>query len=118
MPVRVKRVDDPPEPQDGARVLVDDRWPPEVPQGTVPLDRWARAAAPSERLSAWYRTHPDRFDEFADRYRRELRAGEAAPVLADLRRLARTRTLTLVTASEDPDRSPAGVLARLLRSKR
>lgn len=118
MAVKVKRVDEPPDPQDGARVLIDDRWPAEVPKGAVPLDRWARAAAPSQSLSDWYRTHPDRFEEFADRYRRELRGDGAAPVLADLRRLARTRTLTLVTASTDPDRSPAGVLARLLRSKR
>lgn len=118
LPVRVKRVDEPPDPEDGARVLVDDRWPPQVPQGTVPLDRWARAAAPSRRLLEWYRSHPERFEEFAERYRAELRGDGAAPILADLRRLARTRNLTLVTASDDPDRSPAGVLARLLRSKR
>ncbi|MFM7718567.1 MAG: DUF488 domain-containing protein [Actinomycetota bacterium] len=118
MSVRVKRVDEPIDPQDGARVLVDDRWPPEVALEQVALDRWARAAAPSEGLVAWLRANPDRFEEFSERYRAELRADAASRVLADLRRLARTRDLTLVTASPDPDRSPAGVLARLLRSKR
>lgn len=118
MSVRVKRVDEPAVPEDGARVLVDDGWPPQVVPGTVRLDRWARAAAPSQDLVYWLRAHPERFDEFAERYRAELRGDGAAGILADLRRLARTRDLTLLTASLDPERSPAGVLARLLRSKR
>ena len=118
MSIRVKRVDDPPEVEDGSRVLVDDEWPSGLPPGRAPIDRWARAVAPSSDLRCWLAAAPGRFEDFADRYLRELRGEQAAPVLRDLRRLARTRTLTLVTAWTEPDRSPAAVLARLLRSKR
>ncbi|MFM8944255.1 MAG: DUF488 domain-containing protein [Actinomycetota bacterium] len=118
MSIRVKRVDEPPEAEDGARVLVDDVWPDGLSQGRAPIDRWARAVAPSPDLRCWLAAAPARFEDFAERYRRELRGDRAAPVLRDLRRLARTRTLTLVTAWTEPDRSPAAVLARLLRSKR
>lgn len=118
MSIRVKRVGDPPEDGDGSRVLVDDEWPAGLAPGRVPIDRWARAVAPSPDLRRWLVGAPARFDDFAERYRRELREERAAPVLRDLRRLARTRTVTLLTAWSEPDRSPAAVLARMLRSKR
>lgn len=118
MAIRVKRVDEPPDDADGSRILVDDEWPADLAPGRAPIDRWARAVAPSPDLRCWYSGTPSRFDDFAERYRRELRGEHAAPVLRDLRRLARTRTLTLVTAWSEPERSPAAVLARMLRSKR
>jgi uncharacterized protein YeaO (DUF488 family) len=54
------------------------------------------------------------FPEFRQRYRTELSTGDAAEAVQCLRRLARERTLTLLTASRDSATSNATVLAEVL----
>ena len=51
-------------------------------------------------LRKWYGHDPERFEEFTRRYREELTEPERAEALAHLRGLAKTRTLTLLTASK------------------
>jgi len=53
-------------------------------------------------------------DEFARRYRAELREPERAAALQHLRDLAGRQPLTLLTAAKDPGISQAAVLADLL----
>src|SRR5438477_220942 len=48
--VQVRRVYEDPEPDGGARVLVDRLWPRGVAKEDLNLDRWAREAAPSTEL--------------------------------------------------------------------
>src|SRR5213595_1530468 len=96
--MRVRRVYDPAEPADGARVLVDRLWPRGLSKEDVRLTEWCKDAAPSTELRRWYRHEAPRFERFAERYRDEL-AGEAAgPALARLRELAADGPLTLLTA--------------------
>lgn len=75
---------------DGYRVLVDRLWPRGIKKEALPLDAWAKDVAPSPALRQWFGHEPARFQEFARRYQRELRAPTAAAVLADpARRTAR-----------------------------
>lgn len=112
--VRVRRVYDEPEAQDGRRVLVDRIWPRGLAKARAELDDWCKDVAPSTALRKWYGHDPARFDEFSRRYRDELEEPEPAEALQGLRRLARDR-LTLLTATKDTDISAATVLADLLR---
>lgn len=75
-----------------------------------------QAGPPSTQLRKWYHHDPDRFEEFGRRYRSELEDPERAEALAHLRELAKHRTLTLLTATKQPEISEAEVLAGLLRS--
>jgi uncharacterized protein YeaO (DUF488 family) len=102
---------------DGLRVLVDRLWPRGVSKRSLDIDRWAREIAPSSKLRTWYGHRPERFEGFAKRYREELRNTEASRVLAELRRSARRRPLTLLTATKDAERSAAAVLASLLKDE-
>lgn len=52
--MRTTRVDDPREPGDGYRVLVDRVWPPGVSRERAQLDEWARELAPSDGLCKWF----------------------------------------------------------------
>jgi uncharacterized protein YeaO (DUF488 family) len=113
--VRVRRVYDEPQAQDGARVLVDRIWPRGLAREKAALDEWCRAVAPSDELRRWYGHDPDRFEQFARRYRAELEQPEASAALARLRELAAHRSLTLLTATRNPEISQAAVLAALLR---
>ena len=112
--VRVRRVYDPPAPEDGVRVLVDRVWPRGLRKDAAGLDGWCQQVAPSTGLRKWYGHDPEKFAEFARRYRAELAEPERAAEVARLRELARERTLTLLTATKEPDLSQAAVLAELL----
>src|SRR4051794_25012143 len=67
--VRVRRVYDEPQDDDGARILVDRLWPRGVSKERTHLDDWCKEVAPSTELRQWYNHDPALFDEFAVRYR-------------------------------------------------
>ena len=112
--VRVARLTDPAGPADGTRVLVDRLWPRGTARTAVVLDGWYRKLAPSDDLRTWYGHDPDRFAEFAERYRAELCEPDRAAALEKLRSLAAAGPLTLLTASGSPSISQAAVLAGML----
>jgi uncharacterized protein YeaO (DUF488 family) len=114
--VRLRRIYDEPEDDDGIRVLVDGLWPRGVSKARADLDEWCTAVAPSAELRSWYAHDPARFAEFADRYRRELDDPERASALRHLRDLAAGHRITLLTATKNPETSQAAVLVELLRS--
>ena len=99
------------------RVLVDRLWPRGLKKEALDFDEWAKDAAPSTALRRWYGHVPERFDEFARRYRAELAEEAAASAVAGLRRRARRQPLVLLTATRDVERSGAAVLAQGLSRK-
>jgi uncharacterized protein YeaO (DUF488 family) len=110
--IRVARVYDEPEPDEGQRVLVDRLWPRGFRKDDPRVGTWCKDVAPSNELRDWYNHQPDRFDEFAVRYNEELHGSEA---LDELRELTKRGVVTLVTATRDVDVSHAAVLAALLK---
>ena len=114
--VRVRRVYEEPADSDGSRVLVDRIWPRGLTKENAQLDEWCKHVAPSTELRKWYAHDPELFEEFTRRYLGELKEPERADALAHLRELARGGTLTLLTATKQPEISEAQVLAQLLRS--
>jgi uncharacterized protein YeaO (DUF488 family) len=115
--VRVGRVYEARGEHDGHRVLVDRLWPRGLAKERAALDTWLKEVAPSPGLRTWYGHDPERFDEFADRYRAELDQPERSDGLRRLRELHRTGPLTLLTATKRPELSHAAVLAALLRER-
>jgi len=114
--VRVRRVYEEPQPDDGTRVLVDRLWPRGVSKARAALDEWCKDVAPSDELRKWYGHDPARFEEFARRYRRELEDPGRAEALAHLRALASDGPVTLLTATKQTAISEAAVLAAVLTS--
>jgi len=113
--VRLRRIYDEPQSDDGARVLVDRMWPRGLSKANARIDEWLKEVAPSTELRTWYGHEPARFDEFGRRYRAELEAPERADALARLRQLAQSGPLTLLTATKAIEISQAAVLAEILR---
>lgn len=116
MPVRIKRVYDDPEPEDGHRVLVDRLWPRGVPKGGARIDEWLKDAAPSTELRQWFHQGSREWSEFKRRYLAELRVNTKAtePLL---RRLRRGQTVTLLYALRDTEQNHAQVLRSHLAGK-
>jgi len=117
MPAQVRRVYDPPTPDDGHRVLVDRLWPRGLSKENAHLDDWCKQVSPSTELRKWYAHDPAKYEEFATRYREELTAPDRAEALAALKARAESAPLTLLTATKNPDLSEAAVLAGLLNGE-
>lgn len=112
--VRVRRVYEDPEDQDGIRVLVDRIWPRGMTKAKAALDEWCKDVAPSTELRKWYGHDPAKFTEFTQRYRAELKQVERGKALQHLRDLAAGHRLTLLTGTKEPDISEAAVLVGIL----
>lgn len=115
MDVRVKRIYDDPEERDGHRVLVDRLWPRGVSKERARLDRWMREIGPSDELRTWFGHDPARWDEFVDRYHREL---DGRPELvAELEELAADGPLTLLYSARGEAHNQAVALAAYLEGR-
>jgi uncharacterized protein YeaO (DUF488 family) len=100
------------------RVLVDRLWPRGMAKADAPIDEWAKDVAPSTGLRRWYGHEPDKFAEFATRYRAELRRAPAGEEVVRLRRQATQTPVLLMTATRDVEHSGAQVLLGVLTERR
>jgi uncharacterized protein YeaO (DUF488 family) len=111
--IRVKRIYDLAEAEDGARVLVDRLWPRGVSKQAAGLSLWLKDIAPSTELRQWFDHDPARWHEFGRRYRTELHHNdEAVGQLRDILRLGRT---TLLYGAHDTAHNHALILANYMR---
>jgi uncharacterized protein YeaO (DUF488 family) len=114
MAIQMRRVYEPPAPNDGYRVLIDRVWPRGVSKEEAQLDGWLKEVAVSSDLRRWFGHDPARWAEFRERYRNELRAPERRACLAELAERARTGPVTIVYGARDTKHNNAVVLAEVL----
>jgi uncharacterized protein YeaO (DUF488 family) len=116
--ITVVRIYDEPDHR-GYRVLVDRLWPRGVSKERAALDEWCKDVAPSTELREWYGHDPQRFAEFARRYRAELRRVPASRAVSHLLEMSTAHgALRLLTATKDVEHSAAAVLhAHLVRRR-
>ena len=81
--IRIKRIYDAPEAEDGFRVLIDRLWPRGISKERAALADWWKDIAPSPELRTWFGHKAEKFAEFAEKYRAELSTGTAAPAHED-----------------------------------
>jgi uncharacterized protein YeaO (DUF488 family) len=109
--IRLKRVYEPADRDDGARVLIDRLWPRGLRKADASLDL-LREIAPTPELRKWFDHDPSRFEEFGERYRSEL-AGNPGPIHI-VRELTEKGRVTLLYGARDESINHAVVLARFL----
>ena len=110
--LRLKRAYEPPDRNDGRRILVDRLWPRGVSKADADIDEWLKELAPSTELRKWFDHDRGRWDEFRRRYADEIHAH--AELLAHLRELVRAGPVTLVYAARDEIHNDAAVLREVL----
>lgn len=116
MPILIKRVYDPPEPDDGYRILVDRLWPRGVAERDAAIDLWMRRIAPSDELRTWFHHKAANWDEFVTRYEAELDThAELLDLLLDLER--HYKRITLLFGARDENLNQAAVLRDALRKR-
>jgi len=113
--VRIKRIYEPADAEDGRRVLVDRLWPRGISRERAALHEWRPELAPSTGLRRWFDHDPERWSTFRRRYRAEL--GEQRFLIQALREEARHRRLTLLYGARDPSCNHARVLQELIAGR-
>jgi len=96
--IKVKRVYEPLEKDDGIRILVDRLWPRGIRRDQV--DVWLKDVAPSDELRRWYNHEPDKWEEFKKRYFEELSRNPKVEILLQL--IKKGNNVTLLYASKSP----------------
>ncbi len=113
--IKVKRVYDPVEPDDGKRFLVERLWPRGIRKETLAMEGWLKEVAPSDRLRRWFGHDPKKWEEFRRRYFAELEARPEAwrPLLE----AARAGNVTLLFSARDTAHNNAMALREFLEGK-
>lgn len=109
MAIVLKRVYEAASDSDGYRVLVDRLWPRGISKVKARLDLWLRGIGPSTELRKWFAHDATKFDQFAERYRKELDANQT--VVNQLEAICRDNTrVTFLYGARDPEHNQAVVL--------
>jgi uncharacterized protein YeaO (DUF488 family) len=111
--LKLKRAYEPAVSGDGRRVLVDRIWPRGVSKDEAHIDLWLKDVAPSTALRKWFGHEVERWPEFRERYRKELKSN---PAVDQLRKIAAEGTTTLVYGAKDEAHNQAVVLAEVLKA--
>jgi len=109
--IKVKRIYEPLDKNDGFRILVDGLWPRGISKEKV--DLWLKEIAPSKELRIWFSHKKERFDEFKKRYFEELR--DKKKLLKKIKELEKEKGIvTLLYAARDKEFNNAQVLKEFL----
>lgn len=115
MRIQIKRAYEAPAAGDGVRVLIDRLWPRGVSKSKAGIDHWFKELAPSNALRKWFGHDPAKWKGFRTRYFKEI--GGKADQAAELKRLSRKSTLTLVYGARDEEHNNAAALRDYLQGK-
>lgn len=112
MSIKIKRVYEHPERDDGMRILVDRLWPRGLTKKKASVDLWLKDIAPSTELRKWFAHDPDKWKRFRGRYQTEIRNNH--DLIEVLKQKAREGTITLIYGARDQKHNEALVLKQFL----
>lgn len=113
--IHLKRVYDKSDPGNGKRFLVERLWPRGIKKSEVHFDAWLKEVGPSTALRKWFGHDPDKWNEFRQRYFRELEKNSDA--WEEIQSAARSGEVTLIYSSHDTEHNNAVALKEFLEQK-
>src|SRR5690625_2869109 len=117
MAVKIKRIYEDVDQQDGIRILIDRLWPRGISKEKAKLDDWLKEIAPSDELRKYFGHQPEKFEVFKKRYQQELNTGEALEAYYKLKTIMTTteKNITLIYAAKDEIYNNAQILKKELQ---
>ncbi len=111
--IKLKRIYGPHDKEDGYRVLVDRLWPRGISKEKAHLDLWLKEIAPSTELRKWFAYDPKKWNEFEERYKKELNSKKE--LIAQIKELEKEhKQITLLYGARDTEHNEAVVLLKVL----
>jgi uncharacterized protein YeaO (DUF488 family) len=115
--LKIKRIYESPQKDDGFRVLVDRLWPRGVSKEKAHLDLWLKEIGPSDALRKWFGHDPKRWTQFAAKYKKEL--SSHADLVGQMRKIVKDHgDVTLLYSAHDTEHNQAVVLREYLKGAR
>ncbi|BFI73149.1 uroporphyrin-III methyltransferase [Nanoarchaeota archaeon] len=96
--IKIKRVYDPIENDDGIRILVDRIWPRGIKKDKIYI--WLKDIAPSNELRKWFNHDPNKWEEFKRRYFEELDKNSELNKLIEI--IKNNKNVTLLYSAKSP----------------
>jgi uncharacterized protein YeaO (DUF488 family) len=115
MPISFKRVYEKPGLKDGKRILVERLWPRGLKKDEAKIDEWLREVAPSTELRKWFGHDPAKWDEFKERYWKEL--DKKNDIISKLAKERRGNKVTFVFAAKDQQHNNAVALKEYIENQ-
>ena len=113
--IRIKRTYEPRARGDGRRILVERLWPRGMKKEALQMHAWIKEVAPSTQLRKWFGHRPERWREFRQRYKKELRANPDA--WSSVLEASKHGTVTLLHSTHDLEHNGAVVLREYLMER-
>jgi uncharacterized protein YeaO (DUF488 family) len=110
--IKIKRIYDPVSEDDGKRILVDRLWPRGLKKDEIKIDEWLKEIAPSNELRKWFSHDPSKWQEFKNKYKKELNI--KSEITEKLRVEAKKRQVTLLFSAKDVEHNNAVVLKEVI----
>lgn len=112
MNIKIKRVYEQPDKEDGERILVDRLWPRGLTKEKAGVDLWLKEVAPSTELRKWFDHDPEKWKSFRGRYETEIRHKD--DLIRVLKQKATEGRITLLYGARDEKHNEARVLKEFL----
>lgn len=112
MKIKLKRIYEEPEKDDGFRILIDRLWPRGLSKEKAKVDLWLKEVAPSNELRKAFHGENMDWAEFKKRYLKELE--NCKDHLEVLRKKAVEGKVTLLYGAKNEEQNQAVVLLEVL----
>jgi uncharacterized protein YeaO (DUF488 family) len=110
--IKVKRIYDQAEQEDGHRILVDRLWPRGVSKERAAIISWEKELAPTPELRAWFGHKPELWPEFQMRYKEEMKKNAFIDMF--VKKHKNYKIITLLYAGKDESHSHVLLLQKYL----
>lgn len=106
--LKVKRIYQSVDKEDGLRVLVDGLWPRGIRKEEAYIDLWLKEIAPSSQLRKWFQHDSEKWVEFCKCYHKELdfKQDYLRPIIKSLK----VKDVTLLYGSKEEKFNNANAL--------
>ncbi|BBJ29136.1 DUF488 domain-containing protein [Athalassotoga saccharophila] len=111
--IKVKRVYDEAENDDGKRFLVERLWPRGIKKESIKCE-WLKDVAPDTKLRKWFNHEPEKWEEFKKRYFAQLENNRH--YLEPILNAAKNGNVTLLYSARDRIHNGAIVLKEYIES--
>ena len=115
MEIKVERIYNNPRGNRTFRILVDRLWPRGLSKDQVKVDLWQKDIAPSNSLRKWFSHDERKWNEFKDRYFKELEKN--AELLSTIIDRAKVEPITLLYGAKEQKFNNAMALKEYLEEK-
>lgn len=112
--IKIKRIYDEFESEDGFRILVDRLWPRGIKKEESHVNLWLKEIGPSDELRKWFNHETEKWEDFRRRYRAEL--SHKKDELDEIRNAEKqNKAVTLLYGAKDTEHNQAIVIKEMLQ---